>query len=98
MTIRLPNKGARSGSSKPARGAEASALPMIERDQRQADIGDSDELFTLKVAAAFVDYAPVTLRRWIKDKVLVAYRANGNGSYRILKSDLLKVLIKSSNS
>ncbi len=66
--------------------------------QKHMNLSEGDEMFNLEDAANFADYSPITLRRWIKDGDLVAYRARGKGAYRILKSDLLKILISNDTS
>lgn len=50
------------------------------------------EFLSITQAAAFAGVAPVTTRRWIKQRLLPAYRAGGQ--IRIDKADLLRFIRK----
>lgn len=48
------------------------------------------ELLSIKQAAAFAGVAPVTIRRWVRQRLLPAYRAGVQ--IRIDRTDLIKFI------
>jgi len=50
------------------------------------------ELLTVRQAATFAQASQPTIRRWIRDEGLPAYRAKEKGRVRIDKADLVKFL------
>ena len=62
--------------------------PTGSRASSRAAEPASLELLSIKQAAAFAGVAPVTIRRWVKQRALLAYRAGIQ--IRIDKADLIK--------
>ena len=50
------------------------------------------ELLTVRQAAIFAQVSQPTIRRWIRDEGLRAYRSKERGRVRIDKADLVKFL------
>jgi len=50
------------------------------------------ELLTARQAASFAQVSQATVRRWIRDEGLRAYRSKERGRVRIDKADLVKFL------
>ena len=50
------------------------------------------ELLTVRQAANFAQASQPTIRRWIRDEGLPAYRSKAKGRVRIDKADLVKFL------
>ncbi|WP_137113829.1 MULTISPECIES: helix-turn-helix domain-containing protein [Mesorhizobium] len=52
--------------------------------------GNPTELLSITQAAAFAGVAPITVRRWVKQRLLPAYRAGHQ--IRIDKAELIKFM------
>lgn len=57
-------------------------------------MADLEKLLTLKQAAEILNVAPITLRRWDEDGILVAVRVGKRRDRRYRREDIEKLLKK----
>lgn len=62
----------------------------INAAETSVNFSTPTELLSITQAAAFAGVAPITVRRWVKQRLLPAYRAGVQ--IRIDKADLIKFI------
>lgn len=68
------------------------AQPLPKATTSVPVVGMPIELLTVRQAAIFAQVSQPTIRRWIREEGLPAYRSKERGRVRIDKADLLKFL------
>lgn len=74
------------------RKAASLAQPLPKSTTPVHVIGMPVELLTVRQAAIFGQVSQATIRRWIREEGLPAYRSKERGRVRIDKADLVKFL------
>lgn len=74
------------------RKAASPAQPLPKSTTPAPVLAMPVELLTVRQAATFAQASQPTIRRWIRDEGLRAYRSKQRGRVRIDKADLIKFL------